>query len=90
MWEGPASITESRARSQGAHGVAVFALGCGKGRVRGYRYRFASNPLCQQAKPDEPLHRSQRLFALSLEDAGFNPAEFAQHYGDLPAKQAAF
>lgn len=27
-----------------AHGVAVLALGCGKGRIRGHR--FASNPLC--------------------------------------------
>lgn len=32
----------------------------------------------------------QRLSALSLEDAGYTPAEFAQRYGDLPAKQAAF
>lgn len=32
----------------------------------------------------------QRLYALSLEDAGYTPAEFAQRYGDLPAKQAAF
>jgi len=94
MWEGPASITESRARSQGAHGVAVFALGCGKGRVRGYRYRFASNPLCQQASPmnhcTEANAEFQRLYAIPLGDAGFTPAEFAQRYGGLPAKQAAF
>ncbi|WP_313318630.1 hypothetical protein [Stenotrophomonas sp.] len=32
----------------------------------------------------------QRLYALSLENAGFTHAEFAQRYGDLPAKQAAF
>lgn len=32
----------------------------------------------------------QRLYVLSLEDAGFTPAEFAQRYADLPAKQAAF
>lgn len=32
----------------------------------------------------------RRLYAITLEDAGFTPAEFAQRYGDLPAKQAAF
>lgn len=32
----------------------------------------------------------QRLYALSLEDTGFTSAEFAQRYGDLPAKQSAF
>jgi len=32
----------------------------------------------------------QRFYALTLEEGGFTPAEFAQRYGDLPAKQAAF
>ena len=31
-----------------------------------------------------------RLYALTLEDAGYGPAELAERYGDLPAKQAAF
>lgn len=31
-----------------------------------------------------------RLYALTPEDAGYGPAEFAERYADLPAKQAAF
>jgi hypothetical protein len=78
MWESPASITESRARSQGAHGVAVFALGCGKGRSRAIA--IGSRAIRSASRPSPMNHYTeanaefQRLYALSLEDAGFTPA----------------